>query len=210
MRCTNAFNPERTNCHSSPITQMMTTSWRRLPTMTSPSVHKVLSPVIISELLLYQFSWPHHASLFRTSRSPWAADSIVQEKRSIWQLLNEHLCGWLEGTGICSATCSEGRQLTAVGDVIPARELARRLVMSAGPFVGERLRPRLRTRHHFQLHQQRQVVGGHVWMRAAEDFVVLEPVGVERTQQTQGPHGVARVEDVVYDALEVKPANHRL
>ena len=42
-------------------------------------------------------------------------------------------------------------------------------------------------------------------MRAALDLVLTQPVGVERTQDAERRHGVAAVEDVVDDALEVVP-----
>ena len=47
------------------------------------------------------------------------------------------------------------------------------------------------------------MVGGDLWVRAAEDFVLAEPLLVEGPQQAQRVHEVTRVEDVVDYALEV-------
>ena len=43
-------------------------------------------------------------------------------------------------------------------------------------------------------------------MRAAQDFVLSEPLGVDGTQQTERHHRVLAVEDVVNQPLEVEPA----
>lgn len=42
-------------------------------------------------------------------------------------------------------------------------------------------------------------------MRAAEDLVLTEPLLVQRPKQTQRTHEVTRIENIIYDALEVKP-----
>ena len=61
-------------------------------------------------------------------------------------------------------------------------------------------------RQHLELDEERQVVGGDVRMRTAEHLVVPVPLLVEGTEHAERTEEVAGVEDVVDDALEVKPA----
>ena len=56
-----------------------------------------------------------------------------------------------------------------------------------------------------ELDEEGQMIGGDVGVGAAQDLVVVEPLLVERTQQTQWIHELARVEYVVYHTFEVKP-----
>lgn len=49
------------------------------------------------------------------------------------------------------------------------------------------------------------MVGRHVWMRAADNFVVAIPFLVKWAKDTQRTHELARQEHVIYDTLEVKP-----
>ena len=46
-------------------------------------------------------------------------------------------------------------------------------------------------------------------MRAAQDFVLSEPLGVDGTQQAKRHHRVLAVEDVVNQPLEVEPGTTR-
>ncbi len=55
-----------------------------------------------------------------------------------------------------------------------------------------------------QLCKQGEVIRGDVGMGAASDIVLVEPMGVQRTQHTQHIKQRLRVEDVVNDALENK------
>ncbi len=54
-----------------------------------------------------------------------------------------------------------------------------------------------------ELDHERQVVGGHVWVREADHLVALDPFGVQGTEETDCAQQLTRVEYVVDHALEV-------
>jgi len=55
-----------------------------------------------------------------------------------------------------------------------------------------------------QLHQQAKVIRRYVWVGTPYDLALLQPLFTDRPKDAQGSHGLARVEDVVDDALEVE------
>lgn len=53
-----------------------------------------------------------------------------------------------------------------------------------------------------QLSQEREVIGGDVWVRASDDAIIHQPLGLQRTQQAQHVHVGLGEENVIDHALE--------
>lgn len=56
-------------------------------------------------------------------------------------------------------------------------------------------------RHHFQFDEQWKMIGKDVWMGTADDFVLFQPFGAMRPEQTQRRHTLFRVENIIDDTL---------
>ena len=64
-------------------------------------------------------------------------------------------------------------------------------------------------RHHLKFDEQRKVIRENVRVGTPDNFVLLQPFGRVGTQETERSHRLLGVEDVVYDTLEVVPAESK-
>ncbi|EEZ98640.1 hypothetical protein TcasGA2_TC001168 [Tribolium castaneum] len=64
--------------------------------------------------------------------------------------------------------------------------------------------------HHFKFNEQRKMVGEYVRMWATDDFILRQPLGRDRSQQTQWCHCLFRVKNIIDNALKIESETSKI